>query len=171
MVHDRLNREGVEVSNGDETWMLSGDETLNDTSLRIGSKAVAEAEKNLEEAARTPGDLPYDEMIQRVWKLVPHPTDKGHAFIDAVRDELTNAANPAAVDEAVRLSIREINTAIDEMTKMHVLRPKPGTAAGAPASGDGGGAGGAPPTGPPAPMSTRPPDRPPAPEPVPVSVP
>jgi outer membrane lipoprotein SlyB len=140
MVHDKLNREGVEVTNGEDTWKLSGDETLNADSLRVGQKAVAETEKNLEEAATTPGDLPYDEMIGRVWKLVPHPTDSGQKFIGSVRDELTNAAHPAAVDEAVKLSVREIDTAIDQMIEMGILRQKPGTTAATPSSGGGGGA-------------------------------
>jgi hypothetical protein len=140
MVHDKLNREGVEVTNGiDAPWKLSGDETLNEESLAIGRKAVEESEKNLEEAARAPGDLPYDEMIERVWKFVPHPTENGQKFIDKVRDELTNAANPEAVDEAVKLSVAEIDTAIDQMIQMHILRKKgeatdPATTASGPAA-------------------------------------
>jgi hypothetical protein len=141
MVHDRLNRDGVMVENdAGSSWKLSGDETLNTDSLRIGRDAVAESEKNLEDAARTPGDLPYQDMFTRVWKYTPHPTAEGQKFIDQVREELTNAANPAAVDAAVALSVHEIETAIDEMIEMGILRRKKGaatpeTAASAPDAG------------------------------------
>lgn len=94
MVHDKLNREGVEVTNGiDPPWRLSGDATLNDTSLAIGRKAVQESEKNLEEAAKTVGNLSLRRhVLARAWKFVPHPTEDGQKFIDKVRDDLTNAA-------------------------------------------------------------------------------
>ena len=152
MVHDKLNREGVEVSNDKgETWQLSGDETLNAESLAHGREAVAEADKNLEEAANSGEDPPFDEMIERVWKHVAHPTEKGQKFIDDTRAELTDGSNEASIQEAVNLTVKEIDTAIGEMVKMHILRPKggappaPSGAGGAPAAigappaaGDGG---------------------------------
>jgi hypothetical protein len=135
MVHDRLNKEGVEVTNGiDPPWKLSGDTTLNETSLQIGRKAVQASEDNLEEAASTPGDLPYDTMFKSAWKFVPHPTPDGLKFIDEVRTQLTNGEDADAITAAVDLSVAQIETAIDEMVKMGILRPKKGSASPSPAN-------------------------------------
>ncbi len=72
-------------------------------------------------------------MFKRVWKFVPHPTESGLKFIDEVRAKLTNGEDPDAITAAVDLSAGEIETAIDEMVKMEILRPKPGAAPVAPA--------------------------------------
>jgi hypothetical protein len=126
VVHDVLNEEGVEVKNSKgRTWKAFGDEKLNTESLEIGKEAVAESEKNLEEAAKTVGQLDYQAMFQRVWDYVPQPTEKGQEFIDKVVKQFTDANDPATVDRVVALSIKEIEIAISELKKEGRLRPKP----------------------------------------------
>jgi hypothetical protein len=153
MVHDKLNRTGVEVTNGEDTWTLPGDKTLNpDASgktpdpqgktLEVGQKAVAAAATNLTEAAETPGPLQFDEMIQRVWKFVPHPTKGGQEVVDKARAELTNATNDKAIDAAVTMSIEGIDTGIDELIEKGIFRRKGGAPAATPS-----GAGSAPASG------------------------
>ncbi len=144
MVHDKLNRDGVEVSNGKKTWKLSGDATLNHDSLEQGQLAVAESEKNLQEAATTSGDLDYAAMFARVWALVPKPTTAGDAFVKQVVDTVGNAGKQEAEDELVRLAHDEIKTVIDQLKQQKRIRPAPnkGAVRSAPATG----AGGAPPS-------------------------
>lgn len=129
LVHDKLNKDGVMVANDEATWKLSGDETLNTESLQRGKQAVAASERNLEEAAAFSGPLRYEEMFARVWRFVPRPTPEGAKFMDTVREEFTNAADPDTIKAAIELSIKEIDTAIDEMQKLYILRPKQGSAA------------------------------------------
>jgi hypothetical protein len=125
IVHDKLNEQGVMVENGKgQTWLLSGDTTLNAQSLAIGQQAVAESERNLEHAATTPGALDYDNLFARVWAYVPRPTAAGAQSIDRIRQQFTDAADPATVDAVVALSIVEIHVAIAELIKAGLLRPK-----------------------------------------------
>ncbi len=161
MVHDVLNREGVEVSNNTKTWKLTGDAALNTESLTQGRLAVAESEKNLQDAASSSGDLDYTAMFARVWAFVPKPTTAGEAFIKKVVDTVGDAGKKEAEDELVRLARDEIKTVIDELRKQNRLRDKPVPAAvrTAPATGAGGappsnGGGGVPDAGAPLPAGT-----------------
>ena len=126
IVHDELDKKGVEVENNKgQRWKLSGDETLNKESLEIGKQAVAESEKNLEEAAKTPGELGYQEFFKKVWDFVPRPTKTGEEFIEKVRRQFTDASDPATVSAVVELSVKEIGIAVEELTKEGRLRTKP----------------------------------------------
>jgi hypothetical protein len=140
MVHDVLNRDGVEVSNANKTWKLTGDAAMNADSLEQGRLAVAASEKNLQDAATAGGDLDYAAMFARVWALVPKPTAAGEATIKKVVDTVGDAGKKEAEDELVRLARDEINTVLDELRKKKRLRDKPNPAGvrSAPASGAGG---------------------------------
>jgi hypothetical protein len=59
-----------------------------------------------------------------VWAYVPRPTPAGAQTIDRIRQQFTDAADPATVDAVVALSIAEIHVAITELTKAGMLRPK-----------------------------------------------
>lgn len=121
LVHDKLNEEGVEVSNKNEIWKLTGDETLAGDSLRIGKEAVALSETNLGIAAKLPNHSPQA-LCDRVWELVPKPTPKGADFIKKARADLTNPENTEAIDRVVALSIKEIDVAISELEKEGYMR-------------------------------------------------
>ncbi len=125
MVHDVLNREGVEVTNGTKTWKLSGDATLNAESLQQGRLAVAESERNLQQAAASTKDLDYAAMFARVWAFVPKPTVAGAAFVKKVVDTVGDAGKPEAQAELIRLARDEIKTVVAELNKQNRLRDKP----------------------------------------------
>ena len=130
MVHDELNREGVEVTNGHAVWKLSGDETLNAESLEWGRRAVAASEENLVRVATNGAEAQYAALLERVWSFVPHATEAGQEFVGKVREKFTDGANQETVDAAIELTVKEIATALDEMQKMKLLRPKRAAKAG-----------------------------------------
>jgi hypothetical protein len=125
MVHDVLNREGVEVSNANKPWKAFGDAHMDSVSLEQGRLAVAASEKNLEDAAAAAGDLDYAAMFAKVWALVPKPTAAGDAFIQKIVDSVGDAGKKEAREELVRLAREEIPTMVDELTKKGYLRDKP----------------------------------------------
>jgi hypothetical protein len=141
MVHDVLNREGVEVSNAFKgPWKLTGDAALNTDSLEQGRLAVQQSEQNLQDAATTAGPLDYAALFAKVWAYVPKPTATGEAFIKKIVDTVGDAGKKEAEDELVRLARDEIGTTVAELKKQNRIRPKPNPAAVG--SGGGGGAGG-----------------------------
>ena len=129
MVHDVLNRDGVDVTNKTKSWKLTGDAALNKDSLEQGRLAVAESERNLQVAASSPDPIDYSAMFTRVWAFVPKPTTAGEAFIKKVVDTVGDAGKQEAQDELVRLARDEIKTVISELNKKQRLRDKPKAAA------------------------------------------
>ena len=125
MVHDVLNREGVDVSNANTSWKAFGDAHMDSVSLAQGRLAVEASEKNLQDAASTPGDIDKAAMFAKVWALVPKPTAAGDAFIQKIVDSVGDAGKKEAREELVRLAREEIPTMVDELTKKGYLRDKP----------------------------------------------
>jgi hypothetical protein len=136
LVHDKLDEAirgttpdaGLEVENArGDTWRLSGDGTLNlsPRTRDIAAAAVAQADRNLEEAASTPGDLGYDALFQRVWAFTPRPTKSGQAMIEDFTAKYTDPAQPEAVDAFVTLAIAEFDTVLAKLRDKDRVRDKP----------------------------------------------
>jgi hypothetical protein len=141
IVHDQLNEHitkkgGIEVDNaaGDPAWKLPGDATLASSAKtqEIGKKAVAASVKNLEAAATTPGALKYDDLFKSVWQYTPRPTKDGQKEIAAAIATFGDAAKPQAVDEFAKLTIEQLDLAIDALKARGTLvdKPKPAPAKG-----------------------------------------
>ena len=75
-LHDHLNKEGIQVTNdaGDGTWILKGDEHLNDANLTVVRKAVQQSIDNINDPSIRAGNLNFGPFFTRVWKHVPKPT-------------------------------------------------------------------------------------------------
>jgi hypothetical protein len=136
VVHDQLDDAmkgpgtGVEVINDKgTTWNLSGDETLKNSaeSLRIMNEAATQAEKNLEVAALGNPDVPT--LSAQVWAYTPRPTKSGEEMITRTVEAMTDLSQPGAVRAFSDLTIAQIETAIDELTAMGYMRPRPSRAA------------------------------------------
>jgi hypothetical protein len=88
IVHDVLNRTGVEVDNarGDGPWVLPGDGRLASSpkTLEVANAAVAASVANLRIAYATKGPLDYPKLFANVWAYVPRPTKAAQAHIDDV---------------------------------------------------------------------------------------
>jgi Domain of unknown function (DUF4157)/LysM domain len=80
-VHDRLNKlpGGLPVENakGDPPWKLSGDETLNNDTLKVVRKAVAQSQMNVISVYKMIGPLDTPSMFSRVWDYTPRPSVAG----------------------------------------------------------------------------------------------
>jgi hypothetical protein len=141
IVHDQLNEHitktgGIEVDNaaGDPAWKLPGDATLASSAKtqEIGKKAVAASVKNLEAAATTPGAPKYDDLFKSVWQYTPRPTKDGQKEIAAAIATFGDAAKPEAVAEFAKLTIEQLDLAIDALKARGTLvdKPKPAPAKG-----------------------------------------
>ena len=155
IAHDDLNTaissgHGAWVSNAvGDRWQLSGDTTLaeSDKTREIARKAVKASEDNLVVAASTkdpPWWQPFTDalddatikaMFQNVWQYVPTPTTStlagegtvtGEAQVAAAVAKYTNAAHPDTVKAIVELSIKEFPTALAELGKEGLIRPRAG---------------------------------------------
>jgi hypothetical protein len=142
IVHDRLNRDiaigkGILVENDanpGKTWRLSGDETLikSDETRDMARAAVRASEENLRTVATDPADPDVDALIKRVWAFVPRasktaPQDdiSGAEQVRRIVEEYTNPANASVIADVSALSIKEIDTGIEELVKKKVLIPPP----------------------------------------------
>jgi hypothetical protein len=153
IVHDKLNQSigsgpagGVEVDNakGEKPWLLSGDTTLaaSPTTLRVAQAAVRQSNKNLEDAAKTSGPLAYADLFKQVWDFTPRPTAAGKTNIQTLIATFANADDKQTIAAFAALTIAQLPTAIQELTKRGNMRPKPAPAASGGGTGGGSGAGG-----------------------------
>jgi hypothetical protein len=142
IVHDRLNRDiaigkGILVESDaapGKTWRLSGDETLikSPETRDMARAAVKASEDNLRSAASDGADPDYDALIKRVWDYVPRVTKtapagdiSGAEQVRRIVEEYTNPANASVIADVSALSIKEIDTGIEELVKKKVLIPPP----------------------------------------------
>lgn len=133
-VHDDLNQlinttvGGLEVTNGEETWKLSGDETLAASvdTLRIGRQAVAQSQQNIlkAKAARRKKKLDPQKLAEAVWAYTPHPTPDGQKAVDAAIDMYTNPKRQETVDKFIEISVENLDLSIAELTGLERLRHK-----------------------------------------------
>ena len=107
--------------------MLSGDGTLRASprTLEIARAAVEESDRNVQEAARTPGDLPYEELKSRVWAYTPRPTRNGDALISRFIERYANPAIPETIEAFSRITIENLAVGIQELQAEGYMRPKP----------------------------------------------
>ena len=72
-IHDRLNRDGVEVTNdaGDGTWTLGGDGHLDDRNRKIIQRAVEQSIANVNDPSILASNINLPSYFVKVWKHVP----------------------------------------------------------------------------------------------------
>lgn len=92
-VHDRLNREGVDVENHmHSSWKVGGDGTLEPKGLAIMQRAVAQSQiqvLNAQGEKTEPPTSTYDD----VWRYTPRPTATGAKAIRQAVTDLTNVSS------------------------------------------------------------------------------
>lgn len=149
LIHDQLNgsingpaSDAVEVTNNKgDTWLLSGDATLGASfkTLAIGSMAVAQADQNLEQAARTTAALDFDALFKAVWDFTPRPTASGAARIERAISSMLNYGDPATIAALSAVTINNIDVVIAKLIERGYMRRKAG-ATSAPGPGSRGAA-------------------------------
>jgi hypothetical protein len=147
-VHDWLNVDiekrwgGLEVQNNvNLPWRLSGDGTLaaSDDTLKIARHAVARSQQDIVDAgasSRLGPQVKAQEMADRVWDFVPHPTKNGQAKIDQVVAELTDPERPETAQAISGIAVKNLPIMIDLLVnkkKRLRLKPAPSPGATAPA--------------------------------------
>ena len=123
MIHDDLNKQGVEVENqkGDK-WSLSGDGKLNDRSLAIGRQAVAQSQVNVLNSVGKTSTLDFPALFKSVWDFTPRPTKSGVKLIDELISRTTNPANPTTVRAAVDIIVEKIDIILKKLVERKKLK-------------------------------------------------
>ena len=146
LIHDQLNAsiagpasDTVEVTNNKgDTWVLSGDATLakSPKTLAIAKAAVAQADQNLEQAARTTAPLDFDALFKAVWDFTPTPTTGGAARIERAISSILNYGDAGTIGALSKITIDNIDVVIAQLITRGYMRRKAGaTPAVAPGSG------------------------------------
>jgi hypothetical protein len=124
-LHDRLNRDGVEVANdaGDGTWKLTGDGYLNPKSLQVMRKAVQQSVANINDPAILASNLNYGPFFDRVWHYVPKPTATARTALVGLVREYTNPASTVLSNGAAEIIKDQVDALIKVLIKERKLQP------------------------------------------------
>jgi hypothetical protein len=121
-LHDKLNREGIEVSNGagDPPWTLTGDNYLNATSLAIMRRAVQRSVDDINDGAGAAADL--GPTFARVWRFVPQPTPASRQKIASLVAEYTNPTSVLLSDAAAQIIREQVDSLIKVLLDQKKLK-------------------------------------------------
>jgi hypothetical protein len=124
-LHDRLNRDGVEVSNdaGDGTWKLTGDGYLNPKSLQVMQKAVQQSIANINDPAILASNLNVGPFFDKVWRYVPKPTAAARTALAGLVREYTNPASTVLSTAAAEIIKQQVDALIKVLIKERKLQP------------------------------------------------
>ena len=124
-VHDKLNTipGGLPVENAmGDSWLLSGDFTLNAKTKEIARNAVAQSQLNVISVYNLSGPLNTPTLFKRVWDYTPRPSTVG---IKQLVEEVKKGTNVNSADlrEAVVKLIQDnYKLIIDELVKLNELK-------------------------------------------------
>jgi hypothetical protein len=124
-LHDRLNQDGVEVSNtaGEGTWTLSGDGFLNPTSLKTMRKAVQQSAANITDPAIRTGTINLGSYFEKVWRYVPQPTQAARASLVTLVNEYTSPGSAVLAAAAAKIISDQVDSLIDVLIDEGKLKP------------------------------------------------
>jgi|GEM_PF-2602742 len=124
--HDTLNTlpGGLPVENnkGDK-WQLSGDNTLNDETLKVGRKAVAQSQMNVLDVFKLIGALDLVGLFKKVWDFVPRP--QAGAAETTVKDTVssgTDPKSPSLINAVVNLINANFKAIIKALVEKGILQ-------------------------------------------------
>jgi hypothetical protein len=130
-VHDTLNSQpsggavGVPVQNDIESWVLSGDRTL-DTSPKTKEyieKALEQSRANLADAFM-PHSIDSDADVKKVVRFVPRPTAASKTMIHDTIQEAIDPDRGLATSVATVIA-NNLQSLLDTLVDLKKLRPKP----------------------------------------------
>jgi hypothetical protein len=125
-LHDRLNRDGIEVFNeaGDGTWTINGDGFLlqNAKTFQVAQRAVAQSAANIEDPAIRASNVDFSEYFARVWKHVPRLTDAGRRRVIDLVNEYTRPDAESLQSAAADLIERKVDFFIARLKKEKKLK-------------------------------------------------
>ena len=134
MLHDHLNKVGVEVTNanGDGPWKLFGDGYMDSAkTLPIMRKAVQQSVDNIlgpdilvSQAPTGPFSQQdsHPDLLARVWKFVPTPTAAGRAQVTKAIDDYTALGSATLLNAAAELLNNQAKLMATELIKRKFLK-------------------------------------------------
>ena len=123
-IHDRLNKDGIQVSNGagDPQWRLTGDGHLTPGTLAIMKRAVAQSAANIVDPAITAVDFSLSDYLAKVWTHVPQLTPASEATVRNLITEYVNPSSQRLVDAAAAIIHSEVDSLINALISRGALR-------------------------------------------------
>ncbi|NGO49460.1 hypothetical protein [Streptomyces ureilyticus] len=123
-LHDRLNREGVEVTNDADggTWTLTGDEHLTPQTLTIMRRAVQQSVDNINDPSILASNLDLAPLFARVWVHVPRPTASAQARLATLLREYTDPNSTMLSTEAAHILTEQLAAMIAVLIREGKLR-------------------------------------------------
>jgi len=114
IIHDTLNRDGLEVVNdaGDPAWRLTGDGSLNPTSLAVMRRAVQQSVDNINDPAILASNLDPGPFLARVWRHVPRPTSAAVAQATRVVENYTDPRHADFVTATADLITQQLDALV-----------------------------------------------------------
>jgi hypothetical protein len=126
-LHDRLNRDGVEVTNGagDKPWPLTGDGFLNDQSLAVMRKAVQQSAANVNDPALAlrAGGLDVASRCAKVWQFVPQLTPAARNSLSTLMKEYTDPGSTVLATAAAKIISDQVDSLIQVLINEGKLKP------------------------------------------------
>lgn len=114
IIHDKLNLDGLEVVNdaGDPAWRLTGDGSLNPTSLAVMRRAVQQSVDNINDPAILATGLDPAPFLARVWRHVPRPTSAAVAQATRVVETCTDPRSADFVTATADLITQQLDSLV-----------------------------------------------------------
>jgi hypothetical protein len=124
VLHDKLNKGGIEVTNGlgAKPWLLTGDDHLTTTSLGYMQAAVQASVANiLDPAIRVAGFVPGPHLA-KVWAHVPVLTAASADWLRKLAPTLIHPGSGELADAASNLLFKEVDELIKELLDRKILQ-------------------------------------------------
>jgi hypothetical protein len=124
-IHDRLNRDGVEVTNdaGDGTWTLYGDGHLDDKNRKIIQRGVEQSIANINDPSILVSNIDLPSYLGKVWKHVPKLSAASEAKVQRIVNEYVTPSSTVLVDAASDIIERKVDLLVKELIAAKALKP------------------------------------------------
>ena len=123
-IHDALNRDGIEVTNGagHAPWKLTGDGHLTPATLAVMKQAVKQSAANITDAAVLSGKTDVAACIAKVWAHVPQLPAASQAKVKGIVASYVTPTSAPLVAAAAQILENEIDTMIKVLIENKALR-------------------------------------------------
>lgn len=113
VLHDKLNRDGVDVVNdAGDAWHLTGDGHLTTETLAIMRRAVDQSAADIDDPSILASNANFDPLVARVWRFTPRPTPAARVVLTRAFDTYTDprstdflAATATLIDEQITMLV------------------------------------------------------------------
>jgi hypothetical protein len=125
-IHDALNRDGIEVTNGagHAPWTLTGDGYQTAETLAVMKDAVKQSAANITDPAVLSGKTDVAACIAKVWVHVPRRPAASQAKVKALVTAYVSPTSTQLIDAAAEILQREIDMMIEVLIDLKALRPE-----------------------------------------------